>query len=77
LLNPGLRKTTELLGWVVMKEAKVFSTRIDGVLRFRKMACVLEYYELKRMILDKEHKSRLIMRFDMSKIYQTKKRTKS
>ena len=56
LVDASLKGVRELLG---LDEAKEFSLGSDGVLRFRDRVCVLEDVEVRRLILEEGHKSRL------------------
>jgi len=63
----SLQKVKELLG---SDQAKEFALGSDGVLRFRGRVCVPEDAELRTLILEEGHKSRLSLHPGMTKMYQ-------
>jgi len=66
-VDPSLQKVKEFLG---SDQAKDFTLGSDGVLRFRGRVCVPEDAKVKRLILEKGHKSRLSLLPSMTKMYQ-------
>jgi len=56
-------------------EAKDFAMGSDGVLRFQGRVCVPDDTEMKRLILEEGHKSRLSLHPNMTKMYQDLKET--
>ena len=57
----------ELLG---SDQAKEFALGSDGMLRFRGRVCVQDDVELRRLVLEEGHKSRLSLHPGMNKMYQ-------
>ena len=72
LVDASLIRVTELLG---TNEAKEFSLGSDGVLRFQGRVCVPDDADVKRLILEEGHKSRLSLHLAMTKMYQDLKET--
>ena len=56
-------------------EAKNFALGSDGVQRFQDRVCVLDDAEVKRLIIEEGHKSRLSLHPGMTKMYQDLKET--
>ena len=56
-------------------EANDFALGKDGILRFQGKVCVIDDAEVKRLILEKGHKSRLSLHPGMTKMYQDLKET--
>jgi len=80
-MDVSLQKVKRLLG---SDEAKEFTLRSDSVLRFRGIICVLRFKgriyvpnddEVRRLILEEGHKSRLSLHPSMTKMYQDLKET--
>ena len=67
LVCASLKGVRELLGSYGAKE---FALGSDSVLRYRGRVCVPDYAEVKRLILEEGHKSRLSLHPDMTKMYQ-------
>jgi len=67
LLDVHLNKVREQLG---SEEAKDFALGNDGILRFQGMVCIPVDVEVKRLILEEGHKSRLSLHPGMTKMYQ-------
>ena len=67
LLDISLNKVREQLG---LEEATDFVLGNDGILRFRGRVCVPIDVEVKRLILEEGHKSRLSLHPGMTKMYQ-------
>ena len=57
------------------EEAKDFTLGNDGILRFQGRVCVPNDTEVKRVILEEGHKSRLSLHLGMTKMYQDLKET--
>jgi len=51
------------------EEAKDFALGNDGILRFQSKVCVPDDAEVKRLILEEGHKSRLSLHPGMTKMY--------
>jgi len=71
-MDASLKRVVELLG---SDEAKEFTLGSDGVLRFQGRVCVPDDTEVKRLILEEGHKSRLSLHPSMTKMYQNLKET--
>jgi len=56
-------------------EAKDFALGNDGILQFQGRVCVLDDAEVKRLILEEGHNSRLCLHPGMTKMYQDLKET--
>jgi len=67
LLDASLNRVREQLG---SDEARDFALGNDGILRFQGRVCVLDDAEVKRLILEEGHKSRLSLHPDITKMYQ-------
>nr|KYP43121.1 Transposon Ty3-I Gag-Pol polyprotein [Cajanus cajan] len=67
----GLNKARELLG---SEKAEGFEQDVDGVLRYKGRICIPQDEELKKLILEKGHKSKLSVHPGMTKMYQDLKR---
>ena len=67
LLDVSLNRVREQLG---SDEAKDFALGNDGLLRFQGRVCVSDDVEVKRLILEEGHKSRLSLHPSMTKMYQ-------
>lgn len=65
--NPKLKGILILLG---TKKTKDLSMRVDGILRFQNIICVLKHGELKQVMLSKSHKSKFNLQPGMTKMYQ-------
>ena len=63
----SLQKVKELLG---SDQTKEFALGSDGVLRFKGKVCVPDDAELRRLVLEEGHKSRLSLHPSMTKMYQ-------
>jgi len=72
LADVNLAGVREQLG---SDEAKDFALSNDGILRFQRGVCVPDDDEVKRLILEKGHKSRLSLHLGMTKMYQDLKET--
>ena len=72
LLGASLKKVREQLG---SDETKDFAMGNDGILRFQGKVCVPDDVEVKRLILEEGHKSRLSLHPGMTKMYQDLKET--
>ena len=72
LLDASLNRVREQLG---SKEANDFALGNDGILKFQGRVCVPDDVEVKKLILEEGHKSRLSLRPDMTKMYQDLKET--
>jgi len=72
LADASLVGVRELLG---SDEAKDFALGSDGVLIFQGKVSVLDDVEVKKLILEEGHKSRLSLHPDMTKMYQDIKET--
>ena len=57
-------------GCVRIREVRDFELGADGLLRFKDRLCIPADAELKRMILEEGHKSRLNLHPGMTKRYQ-------
>ena len=66
-MDASLKGVRELFG---SDEANEFALGSDGVLRFSGRLCALEDAEVKRLILEEGHKSRLSLNPGMTKMYQ-------
>ncbi|RDX89742.1 hypothetical protein CR513_28490, partial [Mucuna pruriens] len=62
-----LSRTKELLG---TKKVEGFSLGADEVLRYKDRVCILQDQELKRLVLEEWHKSRLNIHPRMTNMYQ-------
>ena len=67
LLDASLNKVREQLG---SDEAEDFTLGSDGILRFQGRVCVPDDVEVKRLILEEGHKSRLSLHSGMTNMYQ-------
>jgi len=67
LLDASLNRVREQLG---TDEAKDFALGNDGILRFQSRVCIPDDTEVKRLILEEGHKSRLSLYLGMTKMYQ-------
>jgi len=67
LLDASLNKIREQLG---SEEAKDFALGNDGIVRFQGRVYVPDDVEVKRLILEEGHKSRLSLHPGMTKMYQ-------
>jgi len=72
LLDGSLNRVREQLG---SDEAKDFALGNDGILRFQGRVCVMDDDEVKQLILEEGHKSRLSLHPSMTKMYQDLKET--
>jgi len=72
LLDVSLNRIREQLG---SSEAKDFALGNDGILRFHSRVCIPDDTEVKRLILEKGHKSHLSLHLGMTKMYQDLKET--
>ena len=66
-MDASLNRVREKLG---SEEAKDFALGNDGILRFQGRVCVLDDVEVKKLILEEGHKSRLSLHPGMTKMYQ-------
>jgi len=67
LLDASLNRVREQLG---LDEAKDFALGDDGILRFQGRVCIPNDAEVKWLILEEGHKSRLSLHPGMTKMYQ-------
>jgi len=67
LLDASLNRVRERLG---SDEAKDFVLGNGGILRFQSRICIPDDVEVKRLILEEGHKSRLSLHPGMTKMYQ-------
>jgi len=67
LLDNGLNKVRDQLG---SEGAKDFALGNDDILRFQGRVCVPDNVEVKRLILEEGHKSRLSLHPSMTKMYR-------
>nr|KYP60141.1 Transposon Ty3-G Gag-Pol polyprotein [Cajanus cajan] len=65
----------KLLGLLGTEKAVGFELRGDGILRFKGRICLPQDAELKRVVLEKGHKSKLSIHPGMTKMYQDLKKT--
>jgi len=72
LLDVSLNRVKEQLG---SDEARDFALGDDGIMRFQGRVCVPNDVEVKRLILEEGHKSRLSLHPGMTKMYQDLKET--
>ena len=72
LLDASLKIVVEQLG---TDEANDFALGNDGILRFQGRVCIPDDVEVKRLILEERHKSRLSLHPGMTKMYQDLKET--
>ena len=72
LMDTSLNRVVELLG---SDEAKDFALGNNGILRFQGWVCILDNVEVKRLIIEEGHKSRLSLHPGMTKMYQDFKET--
>jgi len=72
MLDVSLNRVREQLG---SDEAKDFALGNDGILRFQGRVCIHDDAEVKRLILEKGHKSRLSLHPGMTNMYQDLKET--
>jgi len=72
LLDASLNRVREQLG---SDETRDFTLGNDDILRFQGRICVPNDVEVKKLILDEEHKSRLSLHPGMTKMYQVLKET--
>jgi len=66
LLDVSLNRVREQLG---SDEGRDFALGNDGILRFQDRVCVPDDIEVKRLILEEGHKSRLSLHPSMTKIW--------
>ena len=66
LLDASLNKIREQLG---SDEARDFALGDDGILRFQGRVCIPNDAEVKQLILEEGHKSRLSLHLGMTKMY--------
>jgi len=71
-MDTSLKRVVELLG---SDEAKDFTLGNNGILRFQGWVCILDNVEVKRLIIEEGHKSRLSLHPGMTKMYQDFKET--
>nr|KYP36184.1 Transposon Ty3-G Gag-Pol polyprotein [Cajanus cajan] len=69
--DAGLNKVRELLGF---ERAEGFEQDMDGVLRYKGRICIPQDEELKKLILEEGHKSKLSVHPGMTNMYQDLKR---
>jgi len=67
LLDAGLNRVREQLG---SEEARDFAVSDDDILRFRGRVCIPDDVEVRKLILEEGHKSRLSLHPGMTKMYQ-------
>lgn len=67
-------KLVDLLSSVNPNKESDFKVDEHGVLRFQGKLCVLDNFELKKMILDKSHRSNLSIHLGATKMYQNLKK---
>ena len=72
LLDASLNRVREQLG---SDEARDFALGDDGILQFQGRVCVPDDVEVKKLILEERHKSRLSLHPGMTKMYQDLKET--
>jgi len=72
LLDASLNRIREQLG---SDEVKDFAVGEDGILQFQDRVCVSDDVEVKKLILEEGHKSRLSLHLGMTKMYQDLKET--
>ena len=72
LLDASLNRIKEQLG---SDEARDFALGNDGILRFQGRICVPDDAEVRKLILEEGHKSRLSLHPSMTKMYQDLKET--
>ena len=72
LLDASLNRVREQLG---SDEVRDFALGNDGILRFQGRICVPTDAEVKKLILEERHKSRLSLHPSMNKMYQDLKDT--
>jgi len=72
LLDASLNRVREQLG---SEEARDFALGNDGILRFHGRVCIPDDAEVKRLILEEGHKSRLSLHPGLIKMYQDLKET--
>jgi len=66
LLDTGLNRVREQLG---SNEARDFALGDDGILQFQGRVCVPDDAEVRKLILEEGHKSRLSLHPGMTKMY--------
>ncbi|XP_020239399.1 uncharacterized protein LOC109818366 [Cajanus cajan] len=66
ILDAGLNKVRKLLG---SEKAEGFEQDVDGVLRYKGRLCIPQDEELKKLILEEGHKSKLSVHPGMTKMY--------
>nr|KYP59990.1 Retrotransposable element Tf2 [Cajanus cajan] len=69
--DTGLNKVRELLG---SEKAEGFEQDMDGILRYKGRICIPQDEELKKLILEEGHKSKLSVHPGMTKMYQDLKK---
>jgi len=67
LVDASLNRVREQLG---LEETKDFTLGSDGIFRFQGRVCVPDDVEVKKLILEEGHKSRLSLHPGMTKMYQ-------
>ena len=72
LLDASLNRAREQIG---SDEARDFALGEDGILMFQGRICVPDDAEMKKLILEEGHKSRLSLHPGMTKMYQDLKET--
>ena len=71
-MDASLNKVREQLG---SDEARDFALGDDGILRFQGRVCIPNDVEVKRLILEEGHKSRLSLHLGMTKMYKISRKT--
>ena len=71
-MDVSLNKVREQLR---LDEVRDFALGEDGILRFQGRICVPNDAEVKKLILEEGHKSRLSLHPDITKMYQDLKET--
>jgi len=66
LLDVNLNRVREQLG---SEEVREFALSDDGILRFRGRVCIPDDAEVKQLILEEGHKSRLSLHPGMTNMY--------
>jgi len=72
LLDASLNRVREQLG---LDKVRDFAVSDDGILRFQDKICVPNDAEVRKLILEERHKSRLSLHPGMTKMYQDLKET--
>jgi len=60
----------QIMGWLGIEKGKDYKMGTHGILRFKNKVCVPWGPRLRKRILEEDHKSRLSIHLDMTKMYK-------